>query len=108
MLSAADLARMAAEMAAIRADNEVSITLVRAGSPLSAQSVRIERTGSGSGNRVTRPGMEETRSGVVIAGSTTLDIQKDDRFSYGGLDYRVTFVRPNRQVDTQAEAELLQ
>ena len=45
---------------------------------------------------------------VVILGDTTLDMAKEDRFTWQGDLYRVKFVRPNRQVCTQAEAEVIQ
>ena len=43
----------------------------------------------------------------LVVGLPGLDIQKDDRFNALGGLFRVTFVRPNLQVDTQAEAELI-
>ena len=45
---------------------------------------------------------------MIVCGATTLDIQVDDRFTTGGVLYRVTLVRPNRSADTQAEAELVE
>ena len=106
MLSAADYTAMAADLAAVRGDNPVSITLRRGATTVAAQTVRVARTssaGRASGNR-----SEEHRGGVVILGSTTLDIQVQDRFTIAGAMYRVTIVRPNRRAGVMAEAEMVE
>jgi hypothetical protein len=73
---------------------------------LDAQSVRVERTRSVSMKR-DGANTEESRTRIVVVGSPSLDIQKDDRFNALGGLFRVTFVRPNTQADRQAEAELI-
>lgn len=98
---------MALDLAAVRADNPVSITIRRGSATLAAQTVRIGKRGQGqraSGNTA-----EESRARVIVAGSTSLNIQPDDRFNdAAGVLYRVILVRPNRRADTIAEAEEVQ
>ena len=108
ILTAADLAAMAAQVAIIREDNEVEITIRRdSGADPAVQSVRIERRNAISVDRI-EAHSEETVTDIVVIGSITLDIEKEDRFNWGGDLYRVKFVRPNRQIATQAEAEIAQ
>lgn len=106
MLNAGDLARMAADLGEIIADNAVTITIRRQNTTLPPQTVRVEKAGQSRGRRVTAPGSEETRSDIVVAGPLTLDIKKDDRFTIDGAMYRVVEVRPNQQQGIQAQAEL--
>ncbi len=111
MLTAADLAKMKADVAALIGDNDVSLVLRRDVSgtttTLAAQTVRVERTRS-RGRQMNGEKSEEARAQIVVVGDTTLDIQKDDRFTLNGRLYRVTFIRPNTQISVQAEAELSQ
>ena len=108
ILSADDLLRMAATITAIRGDNETTIQIRRDnGTPPGPQTVRVERRNSISTDRQDGHS-EETMTDVVILGDTTLDMAKEDRFTWQGDLYRVKFVRPNRQVCTQAEAEVIQ
>jgi hypothetical protein len=60
------------------------------------------------GERVPRAGGREWRGGVMVVGAPTLDVAVDDRFTLEGSLYKVTFVRPNRDTGTQAEANLVQ
>jgi hypothetical protein len=108
MLSAADWTAMAADLAAVRGDNPVSITLRRGATTVTAQTVRVARTGTGGGRAAGGNGTEEYRGGVVILGATTLDIQVQDRFTIAGVVYRVTIVRPNRRAGVIAEAEMVE
>jgi hypothetical protein len=101
-----DLAEIMRIRTDMRADRLSSITLRRAETTVSAQSVRISRLSSGS--RFRTDAGAESRSGMLISGATTLNIQMDDRFTLDGAVYRVSFVRPNRDTGTQAEAELAQ
>lgn len=107
MLSTADWTAMAADLAAVRGDNAVSITLRRGATTVAAQSVRIARiTSRGAsvgGNRT-----EEYRARVVILGSTSFDVQVEDRFTYDSILYRVVMVRPNQRAAVVAEAEMVE
>lgn len=107
MLSAADLAQMQADTLEIIEDNEVSIAIRRGSSTLATQIVRVERIGRSRSRKVQGAASEESRVDILVVGETDLDIAKDDRFTIGGDLYQVTFVLPNRQVDTQAEAEMV-
>lgn len=107
LLTAADIARMKADIASVMGDNETSIVIRRGSTTLAAQTARVERTKSRS-RQMNSEKSEEVRGQIVVMGDTTLDIQKDDRFTYGGNLYRVLFVRPNTQINVQAEAELVE
>ena len=107
MLTLADIQRMKADIAAVMGDNEVSITIRRGPTTLAEQTVRIERTRSRA-RQLNGDKSEEARTQIVVMGDTTLDIQKDDRFTYNGGLYRVSFLRPNTQISVQAEAELIE
>ncbi len=104
MLTAADLAQMQADLAEIVADRSVSVIVRRGATTLPAQTVRVERTGR-LGRKQNSADGEETRIDIVILGSTTLDVQKDDRITVDGVLYRVAAVRPNGAAGIQAEAE---
>lgn len=107
MISADDLAQMQADFGEIREDNDVSLVFRRGETTLPAQTVRIARSG-GRGAFRSGQASEETRGQVIVAGETGLDVQVGDRFSYSGILYRVDFIRPNRTVDTVAEAEAVE
>jgi hypothetical protein len=106
VLNADDLTQMRADLLEVRDDNDVSIAIRRGGTTLSAQTVRIARTGRG-GKRDSAGG-QEVRADVIVLGGTTLDIQVDDRFTVSGVLYRVIFVRPNRTVAVMAECEAVE
>ena len=110
MLTLADIARMKADISAVMGDNEASITIRRdvggSTTTLDPQTVRIERTRSRA-RQLNGDKSEEARTQIVVEGDIDLDIQKDDRFTYNGDLYRVSFRRPNTQIDVQAEAELI-
>jgi hypothetical protein len=107
MLSDADWLRMQADLAAIRGDNEVEITIRRKDSTLEPQAVRIARTASG---RVQRgEGTKESEGRVVVLGGMDFDVQPGDRFTDpAGNLYRVVFVRPNRRAAVVAEANMVE
>lgn len=109
ILTDSDKAGIKADIERIIADNPTTITIRRGNTTLAAQTVRIERRGIGRGRWQVGQAQVEAQEGVVAMGTTTLDIQVDDRFTdgYGNL-YRVRLVHPNRQVAIQAEAELVQ
>jgi hypothetical protein len=116
LMTGDDWAQMTADLAAARGDNPTSIVIRRgAGAQavtLAAQSVRIvelrsqERTPAGQAGGT--PGTSESRGRVLVLGGAGLNIQVDDRFTAGGVLYRVKLVQPNRRVDTQAEVEAVE
>lgn len=102
-----DWAQAAADLALVRADNEVSIVIRRGSSTLAAQSVRIARTGSGS--RQDGDHSQEARGRVVVLFGTSGDVAPEDRFNdAAGVLYRVVIVRPNRRAGIMAEAEVVE
>lgn len=108
MISSDDLARMRADLAAIRQDHEVSVVLRRGSTVLAAQLVRVARQGAQARGYDAVTG-EEVRGRVVVVGGVDFDVQPGDRFNDdNGTLYRVAFVRPNRRVAVIAEAEAVQ
>lgn len=107
VLSSGDRSQMQSDLAGVRSDNEVSLAFRRGETTLTAQTVRIARSG-GRGSSRSGDAAQETRGQVIVAGPTGLDVQVGDRFTHAGNLYRVTFVRPNRTVDTVAEAEVVE
>jgi hypothetical protein len=103
MLSLDDLTQMQADLAAVRGDNQVSVVIRRGTTTLAAQQVRVARLGPGQKREDVD--VREARGQVVLLGSTSFDVQLDDRFTLSGVLYRVSFVRPNRTVAVMAEAE---
>ena len=104
MINEDDLTKMQADLRAVRMDRTVSVILRRGSLALAEQSMRIARMGGGSQGKESATAGEQ-RGRVVILGATTLDIQVSDRLTVEGVLYRVTFVRPNRDAATMAEAE---
>ena len=109
MLSDADFAWMQANTAEVMSDHLATIDIRREkGTPPGPQDVRVERSGGASSMKIDRTHSEESRTRILVVGEVGLDIQKDDRFNWDGHLYRVLFLRPNTQVDVQAEAELIE
>lgn len=104
MMTTADWAAMASDLAAVRADNAVSVVLRRGAATLAAQSVRLAKLGSGRDAQVGNEA-EQSRQWVVVLGAISMDVQPGDRFTSGGVLYEVTAVRPNRRAATMAEAK---
>jgi len=102
-----DWTQAAADLAVVRGDNEVSLTIRRGGTTLDAQAARIARTGGGS---VAQDGQaRESRGRVVVLFGTDGDVQPGDRFNDGdGVLYEVVVVRPNRRAAVVAEAEMVE
>lgn len=108
MLTAGDWLEMAAGLAEVRGDNEVSIALRRGDATLEAQAVRIARMG-GTGLERDSAGAQQAVGRVVVLGATSLDIEPGDRFNDGaGMLYEVVFVRPNRRAAVVAEARAVE
>lgn len=89
-------------MAAVRTDRSIPVQFRRGDTVLDEQECRVEAVGRGA--RLQSDAAREARAAVVIFGATDLDVAVDDRFTEAGVLYRVVFVAPNRDVDTQAEA----
>ena len=83
-----------------------SLVIRRGAATLTAQPGRIVRDAVGSEARA--EGAQATTARVLIFGGPTFDIQREDRLTVGGVLYTVTFVRPDRTVETVAEAEAQQ
>lgn len=107
LLSASDYTQMAADLAEVRGDNEVSVVIRRGASTLDAQSVRVARIGV-VGREAEGTGTQQAEGRVVVLGSTSLEIQPGDRFTVSGVLYEVTFVRPNRTAAVVAEARIVE
>lgn len=110
MLNAADFARMRADIQEVISDNAYEISIRRqvdgSETTLDPQTVRVERR---SGVLMKQSdGGQEVRGRTVIVGSVDLDIQVADRFNMDGRLYRVTLIRPNRQIATMADLELIE
>ena len=103
MLSASDWQRMKDEMAAVRSDRSFDITLRRGDVELDPQEARVEAMFT-RGFRLQSDAARESSKAVVIFGASDLDIAMDDRFTLENVLYRVVFISPNRELDTQAEA----
>lgn len=108
MLTADDFTSMAADLAAVRGDNEIEITIRRGDEELDPQSVRIERQGA-SASTQDSTSAQEARGKIFIMGGVDLDIQAEDRFNDdNGVLYKVVYIRPNRTVAVMAEAEAVE
>ena len=83
-----------------------SLVIRRGTATLTAQPGRVVR--DAVGNEARGEGTEATTARVLIFGGPTLDIQREDRLTVDGVRYTVTFVRPDRTVETVAEAEAQQ
>jgi hypothetical protein len=90
------------EMALVRQDRSFPVVFRRGETTLDEQDVRIEAVGRGG--RVQSDAAREARDAVVVFGATDLDVVLEDRFTVDGVLYRIVFIAPNRDVDTQAVA----
>ncbi len=110
MFSAGELAAMTAEIGRSLGPASglgAGIVLVRGNVALPAQSVRLVRP-TGQGRTVATDGTESAQSTVEIVGLPSLDIRPRDRFVVDGMAYEVISVHPQRQIDTVAQARLVQ
>ena len=108
MLTAFDRAQMVADLLAIRDDNAISITIRRKNVDLSAQSVRIARTGQASGGVAGGAATVESETSITILGAADLDIARGDRFTANSVLYEVDSVLPNRNHAIMARARMVQ
>jgi hypothetical protein len=108
MLNPDDIEQMRADLASVRQDKPISIVIRRGATTLTAQNVRLARPG-GHAQTQASDQARETRAVTLVFGVATLDIQVDDRFNdANGTLYRVRFVRPDRRVETVAEAVVVE
>jgi hypothetical protein len=85
------------------------ITLRRGASTLAVQSVRIGATTRGLAREAGGKGGGASQAPILVIGGPSFDVQLGDRFNDANeILYEVTFVRPNRQVHTVAEAVMVQ
>jgi len=108
MISSDDRTAMRATRAEIMADNPVSIVLRRGETSLSAQSVRIVRTGTAQASVRASDNAEQAEADVLLVGDTTFDVARDDRFTHDDVLYEVTFVRVNQETGVSAEAKAVE
>lgn len=102
-----DWTQAAADMRAIRAENEVSLVIRRGATSLTTQSMRIEYAGS-RGFRLQSDAARQASQAVFILGEPDMNIAVDDRLTYGGVLFQIVFVQPNRLACTIAEAVAVQ
>lgn len=93
----------AADMRAIRADNEQSIAIRRGDSTLSAQAMRVEMAGMRAQRLMSDAARQSTQAAYVL-GEPDMNIAPEDRFNWNGILFRVVFIQPNRLACTIAEA----
>lgn len=98
-----DWTKMANDLRAVRAENEISVAIRRGSSTLTAQDMRIEYAGA-RGTRLQSDAARQAQQAVFILGEPDMDIAIDDRLTYGGVLFQVVFVQPNRLAATIAEA----
>lgn len=106
MLSTEDRAQMTSDLAEIRNDNPVSITIRRGQTSLPAQTVRIARAGD-TGLQVDSGPSQETRGQVIVLFGPDGDVATGDKFNVDLDLYEVGYVRPNRRERIEAEARLI-
>lgn len=77
------------------ADDSTSITIKRGGSTLAAQTVRL-LIPSSSGFERGSAGGEQAEADLIILGTSTLDVQREDRFTVNSQWYEVVYVAPEQ------------
>ena len=82
-----------------------SLVLRRGATTLAAQLGRIVRDEVAREPRTDAGQANQARA--LIYGAPTMQIAVGDRLTYGAVLYEVTFVRPDRTVETVAEAEAI-
>lgn len=76
-------------------DDSTSITIKRGSSTLDAQTVRLLTPGA-QGAELSSAGGEEARADLIVLGTSSLNIQRDDRFLVSSKLYRVIYVAPEQ------------
>lgn len=104
-LTAADLAVIAVDLAAITGEDARAVAF-RRGNPattLPAQTVRLTRRSPN--RRVAGQAAAEERAADLVVGAANLDVEIGDRFNVDGALFRVVDVHPDRRAFTQAVVE---
>ena len=96
-------AKITEQLRLVRAENEKSIAFRRADVEIAAQDMRVEYAGSRA-FRLQSDAARQASQAVFILGEPDMDVELEDRFTYGGILFRVVFVQPNRLAATIAEA----
>jgi hypothetical protein len=112
VLNADDLASMRSTAAAIRTDREAEVTLWRDDPDhgeveVLGQAVRLSFLGNRPIQRTDAQG-ETVTVPLLVKGPVDLDVQPGDRFRFDGVDYVVDLVRPDRTIQTVAEARAIE
>jgi len=109
MLTPDDFAQIAADVALVIADNDVSITLRRGGVEHGPYTARVEMTGIGQANRRKGPASEETQGRCsIISQDAGFDPELGDEFNAHGFLFEITAVLPNTQAVRMAQAVIIQ
>jgi hypothetical protein len=103
---------MRSTAAAIRGDREAEITLWRDDPDhgeieVLAQAVRLSFLGNRPIQRTDAQG-ETVTVPLLVKGRVDLDVAPGDRFRFDGVDYVVDLVRPDRSIQTVAEARAVE
>jgi hypothetical protein len=107
-MDAQDLAAIMADLQAVRDERPIAVQLLRdVGDDPPPQIIRVERA-RGFSQTVEGEAAVQQQSWATLQGTPTLDVQVGDEFAHGGTRYRVTFIDPNRQVATIADAVAIQ
>ena len=99
--------QLAEQLRFVRAQNEVSIALRRGETTLVSQPMRIEEMGR-FGYRMQSEAGRQGQIKVYILGEPDMDIQPEDRLTYGNHLIKVEFIQPNRLAATIAEGTVLE
>jgi hypothetical protein len=114
VLNANDLTQMQANAAAIRGDREAEVTLWRDDPDhgeveVLGQAVRLSFLAGTSRQRKRADAQGEmVEISLLVKGPVDLDVQPGDRFRFDGVDYVVDLVRPDRAIQTVAEARAVE
>ena len=77
------------------ADDPTSIVVMRGSEDLDAQTVRLlQPTRAAISREQASVGGEEAKADLIVLGTSSLDIQRDDRFFVGTQLYKVIYVGP--------------
>ena len=112
MLNADDLASMRSTAASIRGDREAEVTLWRDDPDhgeveVLGQAVRLSFLGNRPIQRTDAQG-EMVTVPLLVKGPVDMNVQPGDRFRFDGVDYVVDLVRPDRSIQTVAEARAVE
>jgi hypothetical protein len=108
MLSADDIAALKATATAIRETREVEVTFSREGDGIAPLPQRVRLCYlTNRPQRDRSPQAEQITVALLVKGAPDLDVQQGDRFVYNETFYVIDLVRPDRSIETVAEARVL-